>query len=228
MAALPAFCAVFATSALAETAKFTLTDYDGISVAEGIHMQIAIGDSYEVTAESNDPRQFEYLNLDVRRGTLRAEMDDGSSSPRWVTGDAITIHVTLPSLRRIEAASGAEIMSDAMSGAVVTVASSGGASVQLSALDGSDVSVDVSEGAHVDVGGGHCASLAANVSEGASLDMKNVPCADVTVKARQGASVQVHALAIDATVGSGANVRVFGAPKDTKIKVSGGGVFDLK
>jgi hypothetical protein len=89
-----------ASAALAETQSFDLSGFEGVSAAEGITLQVSVGSTFEVSAESEDDRLLENLSLDVTRGVLVAEMDDGLSAPNWVTGDKVEVRVAMPALER--------------------------------------------------------------------------------------------------------------------------------
>jgi len=109
-AVIAALWVTTSSTAWADTQSFDLSDFDGISADEGIHLQVTIGEVFEVTAESKDARQLKYLKLDVRRGFFRAQMNDTLLSPDWVSGDKVTIRVVMPSLIKAKAHAGADFV----------------------------------------------------------------------------------------------------------------------
>lgn len=225
-AALTTLCVSISTAAWADTESFDLSDFDGISAAEGIHVQVTTGETFEITAESEDARQLELLELDVQRGILRAQMDESlffDTTTRW----KVTIHVTMPSLIHAEASSGAEIVADEMSGPALEMASSSGSRLQIDAIDGGMMSVHVSSGAEIMIAGGTCTSLSADVSGGSSLDMENVACTEAEIDASGGSGAAVHAESINADASGGASIHVYGAHEEVEVEVSSGGEVDF-
>jgi hypothetical protein len=222
--AVAALCLSVSTSAWAETKNFDLSGFDGVSAAEGIHVIVTAGDEFEVVAESDERKQLKRLLLDVRRGTLRARMDNKVFSLTRTKGWKVTVRVTMPNLIQVETSSGAELVADVMSGSALELESSSGSSLRIDAIEGGMISTDVSSGANVRVGSGTCTSLSADLKSGSSLDMENLQCANVEINANSGSNASVYAdKLIDADASSGASIRVYGAHEDIEIESSSGG-----
>ena len=160
---------MISTATNADTESFALSDFDGISVAEGISMHVITGEVFDVTAESDDTRQLELLELYVERGILRAKMNDRPFSLNRTEGWKVTVWVTLPSVVYAETSSGANLIADVMSGPAVEMVSSSGATLWITTIDAGAVSVDVSSGAELKISGGTCMSLTADISGGPRL-----------------------------------------------------------
>lgn len=213
-----------ASAALAETRSFDLSGFEGVSAAEGITVQISIGSAFEVIAESEDDRLLDYISLDVSRGVLVAEMDDGLFVPNWVTGDKVDVRVIMPALVQTEVLSGARIVAEMMSGSDLDVTVSSGASLVIDAVEAGAMHVDVASGANVKIADGRCESLSAEVAGGSSLDMEDVICADVDINASSVSTASVYAdQTLGAVASSGARILVFGAQEETKTSSSGSG-----
>jgi len=226
--AITTLCVSLSTAVWADTKSFELSGFDGISVTEGLHMQVTAGETFEVVAESEDAGQLEILGLEVRRGILQAQMDDGLLSLNWTKGKQVTIRVTMPNLIHAEGSSGANIVADMMSGSALEVAASGGASLQIDDIDGDTMSVDASSGAEINITGGTCRSLSIDASGGALLDMEKVACMDAEIDASTGAQASVHVdQSINADASSGARIRVYGAHEKVKVKSSSGGTVEF-
>lgn len=209
-------CISISAAAWSETENFGLANFDGISAAQGIHMHVTTGEDFAVAAESDDARQLEFLKLGVRRGILRAQMDEKLFSTGEVIVAKVTIHVTMPDLTQAEALTGAEIVTDAMSGPDLEMTASSGSSLWIEVVDGGTMSVNVSSGASIEIAGGTCQSLSADVSGGSSLEMEKVACLDAEIEASSGSDVSVHAdNLITADASSGARIRVHGAHAGT-------------
>lgn len=221
--ALSTLCASISVAAWADTRNYDLAGFEGISAADGIHMQVTTGTGFEVTAESDDPLQLELLSLKVRRGTLRAEMDGEPNVSNRTEEWKVTVRVTMPSLVKAEASAGAVFVADAMAGPDLEVSSANGSSLQISNINGDAISLDASSGAKINIANGICNALSANLSGGAFLDMKDVVCASGKIDARNGSNASVYANSVEADARSGATIDVYGTPEQTKIKSSGGG-----
>lgn len=129
-------CASISSTVWADTQSFDLSGFHGISAAERIHVQVTTGEVFDVTAESKNAQQLEYLKVDVRRGLLRVQIEDTLLSPTLVSVDKVTIYVIMPNLLQAEALTGAEIAADSMSGPDLDVAASGGSTLRIDAVDG--------------------------------------------------------------------------------------------
>ncbi len=222
-------CTVIATASPAETRTFELSGFDGVSVADGIHLFVTTGEPTVVVAESDDARQLKRLELDVRRGTLRAQMDDRRFSLIRSKGWKVTVRVTMPSLVHAETSSGAELVADMMGGSSLELESSSGSTIRIGTIDDGGITADASSGADIRVSGGTCKSLSAEVSSGSSMEMEKLRCENVEINASSGANASVHAdKLIDADASSGASIRVFGARENIEIETSGGGDIDFR
>lgn len=216
-------------TAWAETQSFDLSGFEGISAAQGIHIQVTTGAAFGIIAESANDRQLEYLKLDVQGGVLRAEMTNGLFAPDWVTGDTVTIRVVMPTLIQVEALSGARIEAERINRSDLDVTASSGASLLIDVAEGGVMQVGVSSGANVKIASGLCTSLFAEVSGGSFLDMEKVICAELDIDASSGSTASVHAdEAIDANASGGVAIRVFGAHAEAKTNNSGGGTVVMQ
>ena len=106
-------------SALSETRSYELVGFDGVSVSSGIQMLVDVGEEFSVTAESDEPQQLERLELDVRRGTLRARMDSRPFAARRPESWRVTVYVSLPLLIHADSSSGADLEINEMNGEAV-------------------------------------------------------------------------------------------------------------
>lgn len=224
LTAITTFCVSISTVAWADTQSFDLSGFDDVTVAQGIQMQITKGEAFEVIAESDDPEQLERLELDIRRGILRAQMDYGLFPFNWEEKETVTIRVTMPSLNHAEAATGAKIMADMMGGSNTELSATTGALLQINVIDGGSMSVVVSNGANIKIADGTCTSVSAKASGGSILDMEKVACADVEIDASSGSNASVNAdKSINADASSGGKIRVYGAHEKVEVDTSSGG-----
>ncbi len=153
-AIITALCVAVMTAAWAESETYDLSGFDGVSVAEDILVRVTMGSDFEVVAESDDTRQLELLELDVSHGTLRASMRNRPFSRELEDAPRVTIEVTMPSLFRVEASTGAEFLADMMSGPALEISSSTGAALSINELAGGTLSMGVTTGGSVRITGG--------------------------------------------------------------------------
>lgn len=211
-------------AAASESRSYTLSDFDGVSASSGIHVFVDVGEDFSVTAESDEPQQLDRLELDVRRGTLRARMDKRVFSLRRTKGWKVTVYVSLPELNHANASSGTEIEIDAMAGGNLELIASSGAKLRVESLTGTSIDANASSGAQIAAGTGECNALDAAASSGAGLDLAEVECASVEVNASSGSTADVFANdRIDANASSGSTIRVYGAHDEIEINASSGG-----
>ncbi len=210
--------------ASAETKSFALTGFDGVSVSEGIHVVVDAGESFAITAESDDPRQLERLELDVRRNTLRAEMDSKLFSLVRTKGWKVTVRVSMPELVQAVTSSGATLTADEMSGAALELNASSGSSMEIGSVKGESISVTAASGARIAASEGDCLHLKAELSSGSELRFSAVECDVAEVSASSGSTAGVFAdKSIDASASSGSTVQVFGEHEKIEIDSSSGG-----
>lgn len=212
LAIITALCVAVTTTAWAESETYDLSGFDGVSVAEGIHVHVTIGDAFEVVAQSDDIRQLELLDLDVAHGTLRASMRNRPFTRDLEEAPRVTIEVTMPSLLRVAASTGAELVADIMSGSVLEVSSSTGAMLGIDELAGGTLSMGASTGGSVRITRGNCTSLSAELSGGASLEMDGVECVDAAITASSGSQGAIATVRSPlAMLRCGSSLRTFAA-----------------
>lgn len=227
--AAAALCASMTTVALADTKTFDLDGFSGISASEGLHVFVTTNKAFEITAESDNARQLDRLELEVRGTTLVASMDSRPLSLFQNKGWQVSVWVSLPTLVQAEASSGAQMSVDVMNGSALKLTASSGASLLFEAIAGDTISVDATSGARIESNEGTCGSLSANLSSGAILEMMVVECGQVQVDASSGSVVDVNAQhLIDATASSGAAIRVYGAHELMEIDTSSGGTVEIQ
>lgn len=207
---------------------FDLAGFDGISAAEGIHVIVDVGPAFSVVAESDAPRQLERLELEVWRGTLRAEMSQRPFSFVRTKGWKVTVRVSMPELSHAVASSGADIVADEMSGNEVDLTASSGAEIAVTAVDSERVAVTASSGSNISAERGSCDALEAVASSGSSVRIEGVKCRSVEATGSSGAAIRVFAEErIDANASSGASIEVHGPHEEIAINTSSGGSIDF-
>ena len=217
-------------AALAETRNFDLPGFDEVHVSSGITAEIIVGGDQSVVVEAEDDDDFDELEVSVRNGKLRIELERSffESLRDWFSeGPRLTARVSVPALTELEASSGADVDASGMSGQYLVVGASSGAHLTIDEVRGEDVSASASSGASLDAAG-TCGRIDANVSSGGHLNLARLECEDVRVDASSGGQAEVFAsVSIDANASSGGDVDVAGGPADIEIDTSSGGDIDI-
>lgn len=185
---------VLATSASAESRD--ASGFDAISASAGVPVEVIVGPTFRVDVTGRDAARIE----------TRVEGDTLIIRPRgtwhWGRRDA-EVQVTMPSVRELEASSGARI--------------------EAGQIDGGEIDLGASSGAQVRVAGS-CAAVNADASSGANIDARNLRCGAGVVDVSSGAQVNVHVSGrLDVEASSGGEVRAAGSPELGNISLSSGG-----
>jgi hypothetical protein len=225
-----AAASLLSPAALAETRNFDLPGFDEIHVSSGIAAEIVVGGDQSVVVEAEDDDDFDELEVSVRNGKLRIELERRffKSLRDWFSeGPKITASVSLPALTELEASSGADVDASGMFGQYIVVGASSGARLTIDEVNGEEVSASASSGARLDASG-TCGRIDANVSSGGRLNLDRLECKDVRIDASSGGRAEVFASAsVDAEASSGGSVDVTGGPNDIEIDISSGGNIDF-
>lgn len=232
MAAL--FIAGFSVTAMAETRTFNVEAFDRIKVSSGLEVELSVGAAQTIRAESDDSKVLGELDIKVRNGELRIELDRkfldfiGGLGKMLSGGPGVTVFITAPVVTGLEARSGSEILARGMTGHSLTFEVKSGSQITASEIEAQFIEVDGSTGAAAELLG-TCARLQADVSTGAILRLGRLECMVVHAEASTGARVTVRATqTIKAEASSGGQVNVSGNPTSIDTDTSSGGDVDFR
>ena len=212
-------------AALAATKSYEVSAFEEISVAAGIDVDIIMGPSRRVVAETR-AQDFDDLRISVEGNVLKISRPARS----WFFfGRAnYKVHVITPALRSLAASSGADVD---VAGPVVgdfSVSASSGSDVDVSGIKGGNVKAHASSGSDVDIAGS-CVTLEVDASSGSDLDAGDLKCETVTVQASSGSDVSVAASKrVTGKASSGSDVRVSGAPPVVQVDKSSGADVEVR
>lgn len=212
-------------SAQSESETRNLSDFDQLSVATGIHLELVPGSSNraEITAENVE---LEEVITEIDGDRLKVKIQDN----RWgfnLKRRKKKVHVTLTytDLEEIDASSGAKVSSEyVVRNDELELGVSSGASMKLE-VEGNSIEADASSGASMKLKG-KCEKLDVAVSSGSSIKATDLEAYSVNASASSGANVKVWSKnALDARASSGGSISYKGNPqKLNKKKSSGGGI----
>ncbi|MEX0627336.1 MAG: DUF2807 domain-containing protein [Cucumibacter sp.] len=233
LAAAAAAFSLAASPARAETRSLELDPFDRIAITSGIGAVVTVGGEQAISIESDNPELLGRLRIDVRDGTLRAEIDYnwldtllGGGILATIFGERpqVTIRISVPALTGAEATSGALVEIDKLNGESLRLEASSGARLEVATIEAGTLDAESTSGATLVAAAGSCERLNADASSGATLDLGKLECAEVIASASSGATARVFARdAIDAEASSGASVAVLGEPERSRVNSSSGG-----
>lgn len=220
-----------AAPAMAESRTFDHSGFDKVDIATGLDAVIHQGDSFAITATSQNPDALDNLQLTVVDGVLQARLDEnfldfifgGGIVGMLINDNALTLDITLPTLAGLEASAGADIKAHRITSEQLSVTASSGSNIVVSDATLGAVSADASSGADIDLSG-TARSITAEASSGADLDAGDLVAATATADASSGSNISVHATAsVQAAASSGGDVDVHGNPTERDVDSSSGG-----
>jgi len=224
--ALAAFAILLPATSLAATRTYEARNFEGVSVAAGISVDIVIGPARSVIAQTGG-NGFDDLRVVVKDNVLRVDRPNRS----WFSfgrRDSYRVRVVTPVLRSLVASSGSQV---SVSGPVegdFDVKASSGSEVTVSSVKGSRIAAQTSSGSGISIAG-TCAALNANASSGSDLDAEDLRCEQVTVHASSGSDVAVTASrSVSGNASSGSGVKVRGKPALMQVSKSSGASIKLR
>lgn len=179
-----------------------VSNFTGVSAADRIRVEVALGDSYRV----------EVLGSDADKVTTRVE--DGSlivrrtNRPLWGGTPPIdaTVRVTMPAVDSLASSRGAEL----------TAANVTSEHMSLAAAMGGELRVT-----------GTCTDLDAAVSMGGTIRAEGLECRDADISASMGGDARLFVSnRYDASASMGGSINVSGGGRSGDIATSMGGSVD--
>jgi hypothetical protein len=206
-------------AALAASESRNLTGFTSVSIADGIDLQVTIGDKYNVVVSTQRNKPGDVLTT-LRGNELRIER---RSWRWWSWGRSdYRVQVTLPVLEAITASGGSVVRGAAvMDGKDLRLSASGGSDVTFE-LRARELHLSASGGADIEVSG-QAERAQVSASGGADIDSSHLVAGEVAASASGGADVHVHATrTLSAVASGGSDIRYRGHPVVKESKVSGG------
>lgn len=222
-----ALCALaLSVTAQAATRSYDTASFEKVSVAAGIDVDITLGGSRSVEAETR-AGDFDDLRIAVKGDELR--IDRPARSWFWFgRRPRYSVRVVMPALRAVEASSGSSVSVKGRVAGDLALQASSGSEVEVAEVGGGNVEARSSSGSDIQVVGS-CLSLDASTSSGSDLDAGRLLCERVAVQASSGSDAVVAAKrGLTAKASSGANVRVNGTPVEVQVNTSSGGHVNVR
>ena len=189
-------CAAFADT----TETYDFSGFDELDIAAGVEVEYETAEAYSVIADFDrgGPEDMK-IRQDGDRLYISRKMKSG-----WGDKLRVTVRVTSPKLKAIEASSGS--------------------SIEAAGIKADDFDLKVSSGASAELSG-TCKALDLKVSSGGNADAKDLQCLTLSATASSGGSARTYASQSAASkTSSGGSVGVWGNPPDrtSNHSISGG------
>lgn len=212
-----------APSVFAETRMIDQPAFDAVGIASGITAEITAGPAQSIEIEAESAGVIDEVRMRVVGGSLEVWID-WSIFDLFASFDRkITVRITAPEIRAIEASSGANVVANGVTGDRVSLEASSGAGLTAVAVNGQRYSIEASSGANITVDG-TCDFADVEASSGAHIDAKALTCTETEAETSSGAHVEVFAsTTVDAEASSGSGITVHGEPSDRNEDTSSGG-----
>lgn len=188
---------VLAAAGAAHAETRNVAGFTKVEANAGTDVEVTIGAAFHVEVTGRDAAR---IQTRISGDTLVVEPVRGWS---WRGPRQANIHVTMPRVDGLSAASGADLVATGVNGGAITLESSSGADLRVS---------------------GTCATFSADASSGADLNAQNLRCESGSVDVSSGADARVHATGrLDVDASSGGGVVAYGNPGIGDIELSSGG-----
>jgi len=216
---LSSFMVLVAAGASAETRTLSFMAFDEVSVGHGMRASIRQGDGYRVEATGT----VENLErLEVKKNGRRLEFSLESGWGRWLSGDRISLDITLPRLRRLGLSGGSAGTLDMRMGTDPFSAGLSGGSSLNGRLGGGDVDLALSGGSHVDLSGTG-QHLRLSGSGGSRYQLRNLAVGNVQADLSGGSKATVTLNGrLSASLSGGSDVTYHGDAAVSAVHASGG------
>lgn len=195
-----------------------VTAFQAIEVGGGAELTVRKG-AQPTLVLSGEEAELNRYRTEVRDGVLRIQPTESG----WGHHRPVKIVATLPSLQRLRASGGVEVVLEAgVPARDLTVDLSGGVHFQAAALDLDTLKLSASGGVEA-VLGGKAGKAALDASGGVELDASALELSQLDLDASGGCNLKVRATeSVVARASGGVGVTVSGHPARRKVKTSGG------
>ena len=199
-----------ASNAWASEKSFDLDNFIGVAAAQGLDVEVIVGEQFLVTASSDSLDQLDNLAFRVKDEVLilRRESRSASFWDWWKRSDDVSVTVQMPSVSVLKASSGAELL--------------------VEGVNCETLAIDASSGSDIEVIG-RCDTASIDASSGAGVDLRRLELKTATADASSGADINLNVSdAFYGDASSGADIDVYGQPAVAESDTSSGADIDFR
>ncbi len=193
------------------------SNFNEITVKQGINLVITQGNSTELTVEA-DENIIELLITEVVDNNLKIYFKENVNR-----ADAKNVYLTTDKISKISTSSGALVKSEnKLQTNNLELHSSSGSSIKLD-ISSNDVQSSTSSGANMKIIG-QSKSFYGKASSGSSINAEQLESIDADVKVSSGANIQIYVSEeLTAKASSGGSINYKGSPSKINKEASSGG-----
>jgi len=200
------------------TEKRNVTNFDKVTVSQGLECEVIFSDQLEVTIEADD-NLINGIHTTVQNGTL----DISSEYDNYINVVSKKIIVRMPKIVSLESTSGSTLKSNnVLNSNDITLKSSSGSSLEVE-VEADKVTLETSSGSEQKVTGKALKVFTAS-SSGSHIDANGLLANEVNAQSSSGSSTTVNAVVLlDAKASSGSSITYLNSPKEVRKEESSGG-----
>lgn len=226
--ALPILAASL-TAAHAESSRiYDFTGFNNIEAQAGLNVSVQYGEKHHIEVISKKSKYFDKLDISQDNDSLvvtrKGSWGIVSLLP-WAQNwtNSVQVIVTMPTLDRVEASSGADLTIGAFNLEKLSLEASSGADIHAADIKVGSIKLDASSGATLSITG-TCDSLNGQASSGADIWASELECADGVIDVSSGADIDANITnRVNVDASSGGTVNIIGSPETIKTENSSGG-----
>ena len=200
------------------TEKRNASDFNKITVANGLDCEVVQADNFEVTVEADD-NLINGIKTKVENNTLIIY----SEYNNYINVTAKKITVRLPKVLSLEITSGASLKSiNVLNGEDIKIKSSSGSSIEAE-VESDKVTLESTSGSEQQISG-KALKLYTASSSGSNIDADELLANEVYAQSSSGSSTSVNAIVLlDGKASSGSSINYSKSPKEIRVEESSGG-----
>ena len=200
------------------TEKRNLSDFNKITVANGLDCEVIQADNFDVMVEADDNIIAE-IKTRVENNTLVIY----SEYNNYINVTSKKIIVKLPRVLSLETTSGANLNSrNSLTGEDIKIKSSSGSSIEVE-VESDKVTLESTSGSEQQISG-KALKLYTASSSGSHIDADELLANEVYAQSSSGSSTSVNAIVLlDGKASSGSSISYSKSPKEIRVEESSGG-----
>lgn len=200
------------------TEKRNLSNFDKVTVANGLECEIVQSNNFDVMVEADD-NLINGIKTKVENNTLVIY----SEYNNYINITAKKITVKLPKIVSLESSSGSTLKSgNLLTGEDITLKSSSGSSMEI-AVESDKVTLESTSGSEQQISG-KALKLYTASSSGSHIDADELLANEVYAQSSSGSSTSVNAIVLlDGKASSGSSISYSKSPKEIRVEESSGG-----
>lgn len=202
-----------------ESRDYPNTGFDSIRASSGINVVLSQG-PFAVKAEAPEGNLDKIL-VEQTGNELRVSR---KMEFTWFGGNGhYVVNVTAPGITAVDVSGGADLETERLEGARLSLTASGGGDIEARGLKVTMLAASASGGGDIDAEG-TCGTATVDTSGGGDFNGKRLDCATVTASADSGGDIEIGA-SVSATgkASGGGDVRFIGSPATVNRDESSGG-----